>query len=120
LICNVISLLLGFILKGKENKEKKQIPSASYDLCFCFDTEIDGSVRDVSGDESFMDGGGRKSKMAIGAGKVAVIHGDGDDPFNGCTPHDARASSFSCSKDNLWWPSLYECVINCPCMVNCN
>ncbi|PUZ50118.1 hypothetical protein GQ55_6G034100 [Panicum hallii var. hallii] len=74
----------------------------------------------ISGDESFMDGGGRKSKMAIGAGKVAVIHGDGDDPFNGCTPHDARASSFSCSKDNLWWPSLYECAINCPCMVNCN
>ena len=59
--------------------------------------------------------------MAIGSGKAAVIHGDGDDdPFNGCTPHDARASKFSCSKDDLWWPLLYECAINCPCMVNCN
>ncbi|KAG2576721.1 uncharacterized protein LOC120677770 [Panicum virgatum] len=73
--------------------------------------------------ESFVAGsGGRKSKMmAIGSGKAAVIHGDGDDdPFNGCTPHDARSSKFSCSKDDLWWPSLYECAINCPCMVNCN
>ncbi|KAG2581570.1 hypothetical protein PVAP13_6KG056935 [Panicum virgatum] len=74
----------------------------------------------ISGNLSSSGGGGRKSKMAIGAGKVAVIHGDGDDPFNGCTPHDARASKFSCGKDNLWWPSLYECAINCPCMVNCN
>ena len=42
-----------------------------YDIiCFCFDTKTD---RDVS-DESFVDGGGRKSKMAIGAGKGQDIH----------------------------------------------
>ncbi|PAN33618.1 hypothetical protein PAHAL_6G034000 [Panicum hallii] len=71
----------------------------------------------ISG-ESFIDGGGRKSKMAIGAGKGADINDD--DPFNGCTPHDARASRFCCSKDNLCWTTLYDCAINCPCKVNCD
>ncbi|KAG2581569.1 hypothetical protein PVAP13_6KG056300 [Panicum virgatum] len=71
-------------------------------------------------DESFVDGGGRKSKMAIGAGKGQDIHEDDDDPFNGCTPHDARAKKFCCSKDNLCWTTLYDCAINCPCKVNCD
>jgi hypothetical protein len=62
--------------------------------------------------------GGRKGKMTIGANKIETILDD--DVFNGCTPHDARASSFRCSKDGLTWPSLSECVINCPCKVRCN
>ncbi|KAL6659017.1 hypothetical protein ACP70R_003057 [Stipagrostis hirtigluma subsp. patula] len=42
--------------------------------------------------------------------------------FNGCyenhKPSDLSAV-FCCSKDNLCWPSLPECVPNCPCKVNC-
>ncbi|CAO2189796.1 unnamed protein product [Urochloa humidicola] len=66
----------------------------------------------ISG-ESMIDGG-RKSKVKA----AVIIHGD--DVFNGCWPHDARASNFVCTKDNLNWPSLSECVINCPCKVRCN
>ena len=58
--------------------------------------------------------------MAIGAGKGQDIHEVDDDPFNGCTPHDARAKKFCCSKDNLCWTTLYDCAINCPCKVNCD
>ncbi|RCV30037.1 hypothetical protein SETIT_6G061800v2 [Setaria italica] len=48
---------------------------------------------------------------------IRVIH---DDIFNGCWPHDASASNVCCTKDKLCWPSLSECVINCPCKVRCN
>ncbi|KAF8669980.1 hypothetical protein HU200_051165 [Digitaria exilis] len=71
----------------------------------------------ISG-QSIVDGG-RKSKMTISATKAAIIHDD-DDVFNGCTPHDASASRFLCTKDGLYWPSLSECAINCPCTVRCD
>ena len=93
LIRNVISLLLGFILRGEKTRKRNKylLDHVIYSVfLFRHWDEIDRSVRDVSGD-SFVAGSGRKSKMAIGAGKVVVIHGDGDDPFNGSTPHDARA-----------------------------
>ncbi|RCV30034.1 hypothetical protein SETIT_6G061500v2 [Setaria italica] len=71
----------------------------------------------ISG-ESIIDGG-RKSKMTtIGANKAAIIHDD--DIFNGCWPHDAESSNVCCTKDNLCWPSLSECAINCPCKVRCD
>ncbi|CAO2164409.1 unnamed protein product [Urochloa humidicola] len=74
--------------------------------------------------ESMIDGSRKMSKTAIiGADKQAgvVIHGDvGDDVFNGCLPHDAGAYNFVCTKDNLSWPTLSECAINCPCIVRCN
>ena len=60
--------------------------------------------------------GGRKGKMTTGANETEIIL----DVFNGCTPHDARASRFRCRKDGLYWPSLSECVINCPCKVRCH
>ncbi|CAO2167994.1 unnamed protein product [Urochloa humidicola] len=71
--------------------------------------------------ESMIDGGRKMSKTAIiGADKQAGVVIHGDDVFNGCLPHDARASNFVCTKDHLNWPSLSECVINCPCKVRCN
>ncbi|CAO2210142.1 unnamed protein product [Urochloa humidicola] len=70
--------------------------------------------------ESTVDGGRKMSKTAIiGADKQAGVVIHDDDVFNGCLPHDARASNFVCTKDNLSWPSLSECVINCPCKVRC-
>ncbi|CAN6322036.1 unnamed protein product [Urochloa humidicola] len=69
----------------------------------------------ISGESIIVDGG-RKSKMTMDANKAAVIN---DDIYNGCWPHDAGASNFCCSKDNLCWPSLTECAINCPCKVRC-
>ncbi|RLM62162.1 hypothetical protein C2845_PM14G02710 [Panicum miliaceum] len=81
-------------------------------------TSGDRAVRDASG-ESFLDGGGRKSKMAIGAGKAAVINDDGDAPFNGCTPHD-RASKFCCNKNKRCWATLYDCALNCIRKVRCD
>ncbi|CAL5004068.1 unnamed protein product [Urochloa decumbens] len=76
----------------------------------------------ISGESMIDSSGGRKmSKTAIiGADKQAGVVIHGDDVFNGCLPHDARASNFVCTKDNLNWPSLSECVINCPCKVRCN
>ncbi|KAG2581571.1 hypothetical protein PVAP13_6KG056700 [Panicum virgatum] len=68
----------------------------------------------ISG-ESMIEGG-RKGKMTTGANETEIIL----DVFNGCTPHDARASRFRCRKDGLYWPSLSECVINCPCKVRCH
>ncbi|CAO2168038.1 unnamed protein product [Urochloa humidicola] len=74
----------------------------------------------ISG-ESMIDGGRKMSKtVIIGADKQAGVVIHGDDIFNGCLPHDARASNFVCTKDHLNWPSLSECVINCPCKVRCN
>ncbi|CAO2168044.1 unnamed protein product [Urochloa humidicola] len=75
----------------------------------------------ISG-ENMIDGGRKMSKMTaiIGADKLAGVVIHGDDVFNGCLPHDARGSNFVCTKDHLNWPSLSECVINCPCKVRCN
>ncbi|KAF8712898.1 hypothetical protein HU200_028678 [Digitaria exilis] len=67
--------------------------------------------------ETMMEGD-KKSKMTTSTNKTEII--PDDDVFNGCTPHDARASRFLCTKDGLYWPSLSECVINCPCKVRCN
>nr|CAB3482149.1 unnamed protein product [Digitaria exilis] len=69
------------------------------------------------GCETMMEGD-KKSKMTTSTNKTEII--PDDDVFNGCTPHDARASRFLCTKDGLYWPSLSECVINCPCKVRCN
>lgn len=42
--------------------------------------------------------------------------------YNGCYQnHKALYESdlFCCIKDKLCWPSLQECMPNCPCKVNC-